>query len=266
MSEAQKNILDLTGRVALVTGAGQGVGAETARYLAAQGAKVVVNDFVGERAEAIADEINGNSGVALGLQADVTDFASVQTMIDTASSEFGTVDVLVNNAGNAGADPRALSGRPFWESDPKEWDAFLKVNLYGVMNCCRAAIPGMIEAGKGGRLISIISDAGRVGEGGLETYSGAKAGAAGFMRGLARSLGRFDITSNCVAIATTNTPAVRAMTQNEDLMKKVLRNYIIRRVGEPSDVAAMVTFLASNSASWTTGQTYPVNGGFSVNQ
>jgi len=123
----------------------------------------------------------------------------------------------------------------------------------------------MIEARNGGRLITIISDAGRTGEAGLEAYSAAKAGAAGLMRALARSVGRFDITANCVAIATTNTPAVQAMTANEELMKRVLKNYIIRRVGEPSDIAAMVTFLASPSAGWTTGQTYPVNGGFSVN-
>ena len=117
----------------------------------------------------------------------------------------------------------------------------------------------------GGRLITVISDAGRVGEPGLEAYSAAKAGAAGLMRALAKSLGRYEITANSVAIATTNTPAVRRMVENEELAKKVLRNYTIRRFGEPSDVAAMVTFLASSASSWITGQTYPVNGGFSVN-
>jgi 3-oxoacyl-[acyl-carrier protein] reductase len=123
----------------------------------------------------------------------------------------------------------------------------------------------MIERGAGGRLITVISDAGRVGEPGLEAYSAAKAGAAGLMRALAKSLGRYEITANSVAIATTNTPAVRRMVENEELAKKVLRNYTIRRFGEPSDVAAMVTFLASGSSGWITGQTYPVNGGFSVN-
>jgi 3-oxoacyl-[acyl-carrier protein] reductase len=123
----------------------------------------------------------------------------------------------------------------------------------------------MIDARGGGRLITVISDAGRVGEPGLEAYSAAKAGAAGLTRALARSLGRFDITANNVAIAATRTPAVAAMTENEDLAKRVLRNYIVRRFGEPSDVAAMITFLASNASGWVTGQTYPVNGGFSVN-
>jgi 2-hydroxycyclohexanecarboxyl-CoA dehydrogenase len=259
------NLLDLTARVALVTGAGQGVGAQTARYLAAQGARVIVNDYVIERAEGVCREIQSSGGRALALQADVTELDAVTTMVESAAAEFGPIDVLVNNAGNAGAEAHGITGKPFWEKDPAEWEPFIRVNLYGVMNCCRAVLPGMIEAGKGGRIITVISDAGRVGEPGLEAYSAAKAGAAGLMRALARSLGRYEITANCVAIATTNTPAVEAMTGNEELMKRVLRNYIIRRVGEPDDVAAMVTFLASPSASWITGQTYPVNGGFSVN-
>lgn len=259
------NLLDLTGRVALVSGAGQGVGAKTAQYLAAQGASVIVNDYVLERAEEVATGIQDAGGRAIALQADVTSFEAVTEMVAQGSAALGPIDILVNNAGNAGADPQGVTGKPFWEKDPAEWEPFLQVNLYGVMNCCRAVIPGMIEAGNGGRLITVISDAGRTGEAGLEAYSAAKAGAAGLMRALARSLGRFEITANCVAIATTNTPAVQAMTGNEELMKRVLKNYIIRRVGEPSDVAAMVTFLASPSAGWTTGQTYPVNGGFSVN-
>ena len=202
----------------------------------------------------------------MALQADVTDYDGVCALIQKGAAHFGPIDVLVNNAGNAGANPTGVTGKPFWEKDPAEWEPFITVNLYGVLNCCRAVIPGMIAARNGGRIITVISDAGRVGEPGLEAYSAAKAGAAGLMRALARSLGRYNITANSVAIATTNTPAVQAMTSNDELMKRVLRNYIIRRVGEPSDVAAMVTFLASSAASWTTGQTYPVNGGFSVNQ
>ncbi len=264
-NEMPKNLMDLKGRIALVSGAGQGVGEVTAQYLAAQGAKVVVNDYVLERAEAVCKDIKSSGGEAIAIQADVTDFESVSAMVASAAEQLGPIDVLVNNAGNAGADPAGVTGKPFWEKDPAEWEPFMQVNLYGVMNCCRAVIPGMLAAGKGGRLITVISDAGRVGEPGLEAYSAAKAGAAGLMRALARSLGRFEVTANCVAIATTNTPAVKGMTGNEELMKRVLKNYIIRRIGEPSDVAAMVTFLASGSAGWTTGQTYPVNGGFSVN-
>ena len=258
------NLLDLKGRVALVTGAGRGVGAETSRYLAAHGARVVVNDYFGDRGEETASAIKADGGEAIAIQADVTDFESVTAIVDHARPELGPVDVLVNNAGNAGADPSALTGRPFWETDPKEWEPFLGVNLYGVLHCCRATIPGMIEAGRGGRIVTIISDAGRVGERGLEAYSAAKAGAAGLMRALARSLGRYDITANAVAIGATRTPAVAAMTENEEMAKRVLRSYTIRRFGEPSDPAAMVTFLASAASGWITGQTYPVNGGYSV--
>jgi 2-hydroxycyclohexanecarboxyl-CoA dehydrogenase len=260
------NLLDLRGRTALVTGAGQGIGAQTARYLAAHGAKVVVNDFVAARAEAIAEEIKTSGGTALAAQGDVTNFDVLTEIVASASASLGVIDVLVNNAGNAGADPSAITGKPFWKTAPAEWEPFIGVNLYGVLNASRAVIPGMIEAGNGGRLITIISDAGRVGEAGLEAYSAAKAGAAGLMRALAHSLGRYDITANCIAIGATRTPAIERALANEEMVKKILRKYPLHRVGEPSDIAAMVTFLASPSASWITGQTYPVNGGFSVSQ
>lgn len=258
------DLLDLNGRVALVTGAGQGVGAETARYLAVHRARVVVNDYVASRAEEVTAAIVADGGAAVPAQGDVSTDTDVQRMVAIAKAAFGAVDVLVNNAGNAGANPTVLTSKPFWEKDPAEWEPFLRVNLYGVLHCCRAVIPGMIDAGRGGRIITVISDAGRIGEAGLEAYSAAKAGAAGLTRALARSLGRFGITVNNVAIAATRTPAIAALTKNEDFAKRVLRNYVIRRFGEPSDVAAMITFLASNASSWITGQTYPVNGGFSV--
>jgi 3-oxoacyl-[acyl-carrier protein] reductase len=256
-------LLDLTGKIALVTGAGQGVGAAASHYLAAHGAAVAVNDYRLDRAETVAAEIRDAGGTAIGVQADVTNFASVLAMNERIASELGPVTVLVNNAGNAGANPAAVSRKPFWQSDPADWQAYLEVNLDGVVFCCRAVLPAMVDAGRG-RLITIISDAGRVGEAGLEVYSAAKAGAAGLMRGLARSLGRHHITANSVAIGFTNTPAMAAVVANEELSKRVLSNYMIRRVGEPADAAAMVTFLASDAASWITGQTYPVNGGFSV--
>lgn len=265
MSDLSPNLLDLTGRVALVTGAGQGVGAMTARYLAAHGARVLVNDYVEERAEQVAGEIREAGAQALAVQADVTDFDQVSTMVDRGGWELGPIDVLVNNAGNAGASPSSLTRKSFWEKDPSEWEPYLRVNLYGVLNCCRAVLPGMVEAGGYGRIVTIISDAGRVGERGMEAYSAAKAGAAGLMRSLARSLGRHGITANSVAIAATRTPAIERATRNEDMARKILSNYVIRRFGEPDDVAAMVTFLSSPSAGWITGQTYPVNGGFSVN-
>jgi 2-hydroxycyclohexanecarboxyl-CoA dehydrogenase len=259
------DLFDLNGRVALVTGAGQGVGAAISRSLAARGAAVAVNDFVADRAEEVAAGIRAHGGAALGFPADVTDFAAVTEMSEQIAGRLGPINVLVNNAGNAGSNPRDGVRKPFWESDPSDWEAYLAVNLDGVLFACRAVIPQMIAAGCG-RLITIISDAGRVGEARLEVYGAAKAGAAGLMRGLARSLGRYRITANSVAISFTNTPALARTLADADLTKKILANYLIRRVGEPEDVAAMVTFLASDAAGWITAQTYPVNGGFSVSQ
>ncbi|HTP77467.1 MAG TPA: SDR family oxidoreductase [Rhizomicrobium sp.] len=258
------DILDLGGRVALVTGAGQGVGRQIALHLAAHNAGgVVVNDYVLERAEGVAAEIKAAGGKALAVQADVSNLASVKEMVAKGEKEFGKIGVLVNNAGNAGANPSPELRKPFWETGPEVWNSFIGVNLYGVINCAAAVIPGMIERKAPGRIITIISDAGRWGDSGLEIYAGAKAGAAGFTRSCARTLGRFGITANAVAIALTATPAVEARLKGDpETLKRTLEKYVIRRPGRPDDIANMVLFLASDASSWITGQTYPVNGGF----
>ena len=258
------DILDLNGKVALVTGAGQNVGREIALYLGAHNAGgVVVNDYVLARAETVAAEIEAAGGKALAIQGDVTDHAGVRAMVAAAEARFGGVDILVNNAGNGGANPAAASRGPYWDAPPESWEPFIGVNFYGPINCTSAVIPGMIQR-QGGRIISIISDAGRMGEQGLEVYSAAKAGAAGLTRALARSLGRFNITANNVAIAAIDTPRVGGrLKADPERFKQIMSRYVIRRMGEPSDIAAMVLFLASDASSWITGQTYPVNGGFS---
>jgi 3-oxoacyl-[acyl-carrier protein] reductase len=257
------NILDLKGRIGLVTGAGQGVGRSVAlRFAENNAGGVVVNDFRMERAEAVAAEVEKLGVKALPVQCDVTDFAAVTAMFDKAKTKFGGVDILVNNAGNAGPDASRVARKPFWEQEPKDWDAFMGTNLYGVINCVRAAGPAMI-AKKYGKLVTVISDAGRVGEPQLEIYSAAKAGAAGFMRAIAKQLGRQSITSNCVALGTTMTPAIAPRMQDEDARKRILKVYQIKRLGEPEDAANMILFLSSDASEWITGQTIPVNGGYS---
>lgn len=257
------NILSMQGRVALVTGAGQNVGRQIALHFAAHGAEgVVVNDYVLERAQAVADEINAAGGNAIALQADVSNYDSVKAMFARAVDKYGRVDALVNNAGNAGATPHEDARKPFYETGPETWKTFIGVNFDGVINCTAAALPGMIER-KRGKVVTIISDAGRWGDAGMEIYAGAKAGAAGFMRSVARGMGRHNINANSVVIGAMGTPMIEArMSADPERAKKILEKYIIRRLGRPSDVANMVLFLSSGASDYVTGQMYPVNGGF----
>lgn len=255
-------ILDLKGKVLLVTGAGQGVGRQIALHFGGHNSgAVIVNDYFADRAEAVAEEVRALGAKALAVQADVSNFESVQNAVARAEAEYGRVDVLVNNAGNAGANPGAVARAPFWESMPESWQPWLGVNLYGVLNCTRCVLPGMVER-RSGSIITIISDAGRYGDVGLEVYAAGKAGAAGFMRSVARGMGRYGIRANSVAIAATRTPATERGFADEERLRRMLRMYPVGRIGEPSDVANMVLFLASDASSWITGQVYPVNGGF----
>lgn len=258
-------LLDLKGRVALVTGAGQGVGRQVALDLAAHNAGVViVNDFFEERASAAADEIRAAGTEAVPASFDVTDYAAVQAGV-TAAAVGGPVDILVNNAGNAGPEHSIADARQFWETGPEEWAPWIGSNFFGVLNCARAVVPEMVSRGYG-RIVTVISDAGRVGEPNLVVYSGAKAGAAGFTRGLAKAVGRYGVTANCVALSAMRTPASEPLLGDPEMVRKMLRSYVIKRLGEPSDASAMAVFLASDAASWITGQTYPVNGGYALAQ
>ncbi len=250
--------IDLAGHRALVTGAGQGVGEEIARTLAQAGAEVLVNDLVLERAQRVVDGIVADGGQARPSVFDVTDYPAVVAAIDDA----GPVDILVNNAGNAGrATTMGMEDLArLVDTDPADWEGFIKVNLYGVMYAVRAALPGMIEA-DWGRIVTVISDTARVGETHMPAYSAAKAGAAGFCRSVAREVGRNNITVNCVALGTMNTQGIDPA--NDPHAERLVKKYVIKRRGLPSDIAAMCTFLASPQAEWITGQTYPVNGGYS---
>ncbi len=263
--------IDLTGRRALVTGGGQGIGRATARSLADAGASVVVNDVVADRADAVVAEVRDEGGEADAVVFDVTDRHAVRAAIE----ELGGVDILVNNAGNAGTESFGPLV-PFADTDPDSWDRYLRVNLYGVMYCTHAALPAMIAKGEG-RIVTIVSDAGRFGDAYVAPYAAAKAGAAGFCRSVAREVGRHGITVNCVSLGTVRTAAAGDTERNQpdhtdeapddvpdEATGRRLTPYIIRRPGDPADVAAMVTYLASPLASWITGQTYPVNGGYTL--
>jgi 3-oxoacyl-[acyl-carrier protein] reductase len=251
--------IDLEGRRAVVTGAGQGIGRRIAMTLAEAGGVVAVNDVVPAHAVAVTEEIVAAGGKASAVPFDVTDFAQVTSALDA----YGGVDILVNNAGNAGT---AGFGRmcDFVESEPADWASYFAVNLYGVMHCTRAALPSMIHGGWG-RVVTIVSDAARYGDAKLAPYAAAKAGAAGFCRSIAREVGRHGITVNCVSLGTIETPATARVSDTpeaKEAERTLLRSYVIRRRGRPDDVAGMVTYLASPWASWITGQTYALNGGY----
>jgi NAD(P)-dependent dehydrogenase (short-subunit alcohol dehydrogenase family) len=246
--------IDLTGRRAVVTGSGRGVGARIAGDLAAAGASVVVNDVDEERARATVEALVAAGASAEVSVFDVTDWGAVER----AFAALGPVDILVNNAGNAGTE--GWSGlRPAAESSPAEWEPFLRVNLYGVMHCTRAALPGMVDAGWG-RVVTLLSDAARTGEPMMAAYAAAKAGAAGFCRSVAREVARHGVTVNCVALGTMRPDAD---TPLNPVQERAMLRYPIRRAGLPEDVSTLVALLASDASSWITGQTIPVNGGLS---
>ncbi|MGO8770536.1 MAG: SDR family NAD(P)-dependent oxidoreductase [Mycobacterium sp.] len=244
-------------RVALVTGAGAGVGRAVALRLARERAAgtVLVNDVVGEAAERVAHEVTELGAHGVAAVADVTSWDAVCDLVD----QHGPIDVLVNNAGVpiVGAEPA-----PFAASEPAQWDPWLKLNLQAVMYCTRAVLTGML-ANRWGRIITVISDAARVGEAGLVAYSAAKAGAAGFMRAVAREVGPAGITCNCVALGAIKHGKI-AEFLTEDIERKMVRAYPVSRLGTPDDAAGLIAFLAGADAEWITGQTYPVNGGFSM--
>ena len=256
--------IDLTGRRALITGAGQGVGLATAHALAQAGAEILVNDIRPEQADTAVAELGAAGGRGVAVPFDVTSWKEVEAAVGSC----GTVDILVNNAGNAGAE--GFTGIVnFVDSHPADWQRFFAVNLFGVMHCTKAVLPSMIEAGSG-RIVTIISDAARTGEAKLSAYAAAKAGAAGFCRSIAREVGRHAITVNCISlgnIATPDTaPPPPETPEQHERERSFLRPYVIRRRGRPEDVAGLVTYLASPLAEWVTGQTYALNGGYTFSQ
>ena len=260
------NYFSLEGRTVLITGAGQGVGRAIGIGMARHGASaIVVNDFYLDRAEAVAAELQAMGCDTMAYQADVTERSQVQRMFARTQQRFGALHVLVNNAGNAGPEPLPTSLPKFWETDEDDWKKWMGTNFGGVLNCCREAIPLLMQHDLG-RVITIVSDAGRVGAAGYAVYSGAKAGAAGFMRAIAKELGRYGVTANCIALGSVETPGLAARNADPEYVKKKLAAYVIRRQGRPKDAAGAAIFLASDAGSWITGQTLPVNGGYSLNQ
>lgn len=259
--------LGIAGRVALVTGAGRGIGRQICLTLAEEGVRVAVNDIFQERADQVAEEIKKAGGQAMGVVADVTDMEAVSAMVQGVLREWGQLDILVNNAGIPAMEGGMAASYTlfFAQTDRAQWDRTMNLITYGVLNCSRAVIEPMMER-SWGRIVNIISDAGRVGEPRLVAYSMAKAGVMGFSKALAKELGRYSITVNCVSPGTTATEATAAwlQAQGEQIMRQYPLAKALNRLGQPSDIANAVAFLASQRAEWITGQVLSVNGGYAM--
>src|ERR1700685_1299965 len=241
----------LSDKIAIVTAGGEGIGRAIADKLAAEGATVAVTDLVGQNTSETADGLPG--AVAMGV--DPTDRQGVQAMADQVVQLFGRIDVLVNNAGWDKASP-------FVDSEPGDWDRAIAVNLYGVLHTCKAVLPIMAAQGSGA-VVNLGSDAGRVGSSGEAVYSAAKGGVIAFTKSLAREMARHQVRVNCVCPGPTDT-ALFASFAGPKLREALTKAIPFRRLGEPADVANVVAFLASDEASFVTGQTVSVRGGLPV--
>lgn len=249
-------MFELHNRTALITGAGQGVGAGIAERLAEQGALVVVNDLDEARAHATAKKIREAGHLAKALVFDVTDLDSVTDAVRSFERDAAPIDILVNNAGNAGGG--TFRPRPFRESEPDEWRRFTDVNLFGVMNCAKAVLDGMANRGHG-RVITIASGSGVVGQAiGVSLYAAAKGGAIAFMRHLAMETAADGITANTIALGMID-PATSGRVANHT--RELAKRIPVGRVGLPDDAGALCAYLASDQAAWITGQTLHLNGG-----
>jgi 2-hydroxycyclohexanecarboxyl-CoA dehydrogenase len=241
----------LEGRTALVTGGGRGIGAAIARRLSAEGAAVTIGDIDTDSAAEVAGEVGAEV-----LRLDVTDPSSARDAVERT----GNLDVLVNNAGT---DEFGF----FTDTDPDLWERLLAVNLKGVFACTLAALPGMQSAGYG-RIVNIASEAGRVGSKGSAVYSAAKGGVIAFTKTIARENARFGITVNAIAPGPIDTPLLRRATELGEIGDRVVETMKaatqMRRLGSPDEVAAAAAFLASEEASYVTGETLGVSGGLGM--
>jgi 2-dehydro-3-deoxy-L-rhamnonate dehydrogenase (NAD+) len=238
----------LDNKVALVTGGGVGIGEAISRRLAAAGAKVAVFDKDAPRARVVASAIGG-----LAIPGDVTSEADIDRAIAETEKSLGPIDVLVNNAGIAGKNGRT------WELSRNDWESLLAVNLIGPVLWCKAVVPGMLQR-KYGRIVNIASIAGKEGNPMLGPYSASKAGVICLTKSLAKEVvGQGDITVNAVSPAVINTPILQGVPQAT--IDYMLSKIPMGRMGRPEEVAALVHWLASAEASFTTGQCYDISGG-----
>jgi 2-hydroxycyclohexanecarboxyl-CoA dehydrogenase len=247
----------LAGKVAIVTGAAQGIGRAIASRLAEEDAKVAVSDIQLESAEQTASEIRSRGASAIAVALDVSRLDDAIAAADRVERELGPLDILVNNAG---WDVLA----PFVETTPDVWDKVIAINFRGVLNCCKAVAPRMQSRGYG-KIVSISSDAARVGSTGEAVYAGCKAAIIGFSKTLARELAANHINVNVVCPGPTDTALLKtAMAGREKVLESMARGIPFRRLGQPADLAGAVAFFASSDSDFVTGQVLSVSGGLTM--
>lgn len=246
----------LDGKVAIVTGASRGIGRFIAEDLAAHGAKVVINyNSNSGAADDVVATITAAGGQATAVQANVALFEEAEKLVQAAVSAYGQVDILVNNAGTT-RDTLLMTMKE------EDWDAVLDINLKSVFNCCKAVARPMIRRKKGGRIINISSVSGLVGLAGQTNYSASKAGMIGFTKAYAKEVGSRQITVN--AIAPGFIPTDLTADLPADMVKWTTENTPLGRMGQPEEVAYLVTFLASDRAAYITGEVIRVDGGLAM--
>ncbi|HEY1689166.1 MAG TPA: SDR family oxidoreductase [Solirubrobacteraceae bacterium] len=251
---------DSAQRVALVTGGGGGIGAAVCEALVANGRAVAVADLNVQAAEAVAEKLRGAGGKALAVELDVTDATSVRAAVETVSADLGEVSILVNNAGWDEL-------KRFVQTDEAFWQKVIEVNFTGALRLTSALLPGMIESGWG-RIVSVSSDAARVGSSLESVYAGAKGALVAFTKSIAREIATKGVTANVVCPGPTDTPLLTGIVGGSADAEKVIaamtRAVPMKRLGKPEDVAPAVAFLSSEDAGFITGQTLSVSGGLTM--
>jgi 3-oxoacyl-[acyl-carrier protein] reductase len=244
--------MNLNDKVAVVTGASRGIGRAIALELARRGASVVVNyNTNAQAAGEVVEAIQAQDGQAIAVQADVGDFDQAARLIKTAIDTLGGIDILVNNAGTTRDQLLMLMKE-------EDWDVVLRTNLKGVFNCCKAAARQMMRQ-RSGRIVNISSVSGIAGQGGQTNYSASKAGIIGFTKSLAKELGPRNVTVNAIAPGFCVTDLTADLS--EDLKQRAIETTPLRRMGQPEEIAHAVAFLASDLASFITGEVLTVDGG-----